>query len=337
MAKRAMVVTTINAPTPAVAELAARSADWPLVVVGDAKTPSDWAIKGARYLSLTEQLASTFTLAPLLPVNHYCRKNLGYLDAIAHGASVIAETDDDNFPEGWPTREPEPGPTLPVLDAHGWANVYRYFTDAEIWPRGLPLGEIRASLPSWEQLKPGARQVGVHQFLASGDPDVDAIYRLTVGRADHEFLDRSVVLERGTVVPFNSQSTIWSEAAFPLLYLPSFVSFRMTDIWRSFVAQVCLWAADLHVAYHGVGVRQERNAHDLQRDFLQEVVGYERNDEIFRVLSTLDLSRDPAEIGANLRACYLALLGIGVVQDVELALVDAWLADLAAIRAANGR
>jgi hypothetical protein len=27
----------------------------------------------------------------------------------------------------------------------------------------------------------------------------------------------------------------------PLLYLPSHCCFRMTDIWRSFIAQRCLW------------------------------------------------------------------------------------------------
>lgn len=328
-----MILTTINSPTKAVIELAENSSEWPLIVVGDKKTPRDWECDRTRYISANEQDQSRSALAKSLPWNHYCRKNLGYLAAIAQGATIIAETDDDNHPNGWPFKIPQEHIEAPLLTTNGWANVYSYFTDATIWPRGLPLAEIRRGLPGWHDLDFAVKKIGVHQFLAAGDPDVDAIYRLTVGRSDHEFMDRTIILDKGTMVPFNSQCTIWAEEAFPLLYLPSHVSFRMTDIWRSFVAQVCLWAVDSHVAYHGQGVYQERNAHDLQRDFLQEVVGYERNDEIYRVLMTLDLSSDITKTDDNLRECYGALHRIGIVNDSELDLVEAWLADLSAARA----
>lgn len=337
MTNQAVVVTTINGPTRPILELASRPGDWPLIVVGDAKTPPDWEVTGVHFFSIEDQLKSQYALASLLPQNHYCRKNLGYLKALSLGAAVIAETDDDNFPGGWPQEAPDALVEAPLLTVNGWANVYHYFTEANIWPRGLPLTEIRNSLPSWGELPVAARPVAVHQYLASGDPDVDAIYRLTVGREDHAFEDRSLVLDRGTIVPFNSQSTIWHEKAFPLLYLPSFVSFRMTDIWRSFVAQTCLWAAGLHVAYHGRGVHQERNVHDLHRDFLQEIVGYERNREILEVLSALELSPSLNDMGDNLKQCYLALQGIEVVNDQELQLVEAWLRDVKTIREERNR
>lgn len=327
-----MILTTINPPTKAVLTLAENSEKWPLIVVGDKKTPADWHVPGTRYISADDQETSTSLLAKLLPWNHYCRKNLGYLAAIAQGATMIAETDDDNHPTGWPYSVPDEQLNARLLSANGWANIYSYFTDAVIWPRGLPLTQIHRELPDWDELNFSTQKIGVHQFLAAGDPDVDAIYRLTVGRSDHEFLDRTVILDKGTMVPFNSQCTIWIEEAFPLLYLPSHVSFRMTDIWRSFVAQICLWATGSHVAYHGLGVYQERNEHDLQRDFLQEVVGYERNDEIYKVLMNIDLSSEPAKTGDNLRKCYEALLSIGIVNDAELKLVDSWLADLTALR-----
>lgn len=335
MNRQAMVLTTINAPTPAVLELASRSHDWPLVVVGDAKTPANWHVPDTKFMSMAEQQASPGRLAASLPLNHYCRKNLGYLTAISNGATILAETDDDNFPEGWPYETPVEHLEAPVLSTDGWANVYFYFTESKIWPRGLPLGEIVGDLPRWENLPTAGRKIGVHQFLAAGDPDVDAIYRLTVGRDDHKFFDRSLILDKGTAVPFNSQCTIWFEEAFPLMYLPSNVSFRMTDIWRSFIAQICLWAMDSHVAYHGRGVYQERNAHDLHRDFLQEMVGYERNDEIFQTLSALELDSDPVNAGKNLKTCYRALRKIDIVDDAELAMVDDWLSDLEAIK--NGQ
>ena len=332
MTHTAMVVTTINAPTRPMLDLASRSEDWPLIVVGDAKTPNDWNADGARFFPIQDQLESRYELAGLLPQNHYCRKNLGYLEAMSRGATVIAETDDDNYPGGWPHKAPDVFVEAPLLSVNGWANVYHYFTEAVIWPRGLPLTEIRKSLPAWDELSVARKPVAVHQYLAAGDPDVDAIYRLTIGRDDHSFIDRSLIVDYGTVVPFNSQSTIWLQEAFPLLYLPSFVSFRMTDIWRSFVAQICLWAAGLHVAYHGQGVYQERNAHDLHRDFLQEVVGYERNQEILDVLRALELTSGVVAMGDNLRKCYRALRSIGIVDDDELQLVEAWLRDVATLR-----
>ena len=48
---------------------------------------------------MVDQLNSEFTIANLLPKNHYTRKNLGYLYAIKNGADAIIDTDDDNFPD----------------------------------------------------------------------------------------------------------------------------------------------------------------------------------------------------------------------------------------------
>ena len=70
-----------------------------------------------------------------------------------------------------------------------------------------------------------------------------------------------------TWCPFNSQSTWWFPVAYPLMYLPSRVSFRMTDIWRGFVAQRCLWELGKGIVFHAAEVVQRRNPHALLRDF----------------------------------------------------------------------
>jgi hypothetical protein len=57
----------------------------------------------------------------------------------------------------------------------------------------------------------------------------------------HFLPNRRVALGAGAWSPFNSQNTAWYPKAYPLLYLPSYCSFRMTDIWRSFVAQRIAW------------------------------------------------------------------------------------------------
>jgi hypothetical protein len=137
-----------------------------------------------------------------------------------------------------------------------------------------------------------------------------------------------VALRRGVWCPFNSQSTWWFPEAYPLMYLPSYCSFRMTDIWRSFVAQRCLWELEGVVVFHPSGVVQDRNQHNLLRDFSDEIPGYLGNDRIRRCLDGLPLKGGASEAGPNVRRCYEALAQEGFVPNKELPLVGAWLADL---------
>jgi hypothetical protein len=271
-------------------------------------------------------------LAELLPVDHYSRKNLGYLAAIARGTSLIFDTDDDNAPlPHWRPR----GVQADARKIHhsGWVNVYRWFSSAFIWPRGIPL----ECLQECESAKVDAASVGVvecpiQQGLVNGSPDVDAVWRLVFG---HEFgFDeaQSVWLAPGSWCPFNSQSTWWFRTSFPLLYLPSFVSFRVTDIWRSFVAQRCLWELGYGVAFHSPESFQDRNAHNLLRDFEQEVPAYLHNNRIISILERAQLSSDASRIGDNLHRCYAALVTAGIMPAHEMPLVEAWLLDVDSCR-----
>jgi STELLO glycosyltransferase-like protein len=328
------VVTTIQAPTPSMVRLAGFLAaeSMPLVVVGDRKGPARFELSGAELFTLAQQEALPFELARLAPVGHYSRKNLGYLVAISRGAPCLYETDDDNAPlDGWRPR------TLRVTGARSargdrWVNVYQLFSDELVWPRGLPLDRIRGG---------GAPEVGdaglavdapVQQGLADGAPDVDAIWRLVLDRDVRFRPGAPVALEPGTWCPFNSQTTWWWPEAYPLLYLPSHCSFRMTDIWRSFVAQRCLWAMGRRLVFHGPEVVQERNDHRLTRDFEDEVPGYLGNDAIVARLESLSLPAGAAALPDNVRRCYEELVRGGYVGAAELPLVDAWLRDVAAAR-----
>ena len=324
------VVTTIQKPTPAIESLAARLRGLgELVIVGDKKGPFAYEVEGVRFLPLDRQLQSEFTLAQKLPVGHYARKNVGYLDAIARGATCLYETDDDNAPlDSWALREPVVA-ARPVRQ-QGWLNVYRCFSDELVWPRGLPLDSIAASNGEIALAADFAQvRAPIQQGLANGSPDVDAVWRLVMDRPlDFEAGRPSVQLPPGCWCPFNSQSTWWWPEAFPLLYLPSYCSFRMTDIWRSFVAQRCLWELGLGLVFHAAEVVQERNEHDLMRDFNDEVPGYQRNRELARVLEATALQPGEAAVAANLRRCYEVLVEAGFFDRAELELVDAWCADL---------
>lgn len=327
MKNRWVVITTINSPTKAIGHISGLCGDgWSAVVVGDTKTPKDWAAASIEFLSVAAQGEMFREFSGMVPYRHYSRKNLGYLYAIAKGADLILETDDDNLPYPSFGKDINPKVTGRLVGADGWVNVYKYFTDALIWPRGLPLGSIHSSgdvlTPKTEAVCP------VQQFLADTDPDVDAIYRLIFkGPVDFDPGAEPVILSKGAWVPFNSQNTIFFKEAFPLLYLPCFVSFRMTDIWRSFVAAQALWVHGLNLSFHASTVMQERNAHDLMRDFADEVPGYLNNDRISKVLSSAASvieSKGPSSIAETARALWKSLITDGLIPKEEERVVDAW-------------
>ncbi len=323
-----IVITTINPPTEAVRKIASTCADWTFLVVGDKKTPAAWQYPGVSFLAAEEQLGMG-RFAAECPFNHYARKNVGYLWAAARGAETIAETDDDNIPYDSFLQGIGREVTGRPVRKKGWENVYTHFTEDRIWPRGFPLELITESLAHRSELgEARAYDCPVQQYLADGDPDVDAVYRLTTV-AETKFHANTVVLEPGTYCPFNSQNTIFWREAFPLLYLPAYVSFRMTDIWRSFVAEACLYAMGKAIAFREATVFQERNQHSLIKDFRDEVPGYLNNVRIVEILSGLSLAPDPKETGKNVLLCYEALVRADIVPAKELPLLQLWLAELA--------
>ena len=315
-----IVITTINPPTKAIRRISELSeSGWRCVVVGDRKTPSDWSAPGIDYLSYEQQLVQFGDLARDIPANHYCRKNLGYLYAIQQGADVILETDDDNIPGPSFGKDVSIEVTGQRLGGARWVNVYKHFSDGLIWPRGNPLDTIHdGGCLSIDQLTVSAP---IQQFLADGDPDVDAIYRLLFKQPLFFKQRDPVLLERGTWCSFNSQNTLFFREAFPALYLPCHVSFRMTDIWRSFVAQAALWTEDKRIAFRSATVVQERNEHNLMKDFRDEVDGYLRNDEIAKSLQLLDA----APMDEFVLTAWKELHRIGVATSNEVRLAEAWM------------
>lgn len=335
----AVVVTTINAPNPVLRAIAhgATGAGWSFLVIGDTKSPKDFDLPGADYYSVERQIEVGGKFAKLCPTRHYARKNIGYLFAIGAGVPLILETDDDNIPrENWFRRPRESRVTAPRLagESVGWVNAYRYFSESFIWPRGLPLDVIRADLPAAYESLPVEENVHcpIQQGLADENPDVDALYRLLFPLPQNFRRDRRLVLGPGAWCPFNSQNTCWWPEAYPLLYLPAHCSFRMTDIWRSFVAQRIGWANGWNLLFHEPDVWQERNEHDLMRDFADEVPGYLHNRAMGKALAELDIHPGADAMPDNLRRCYRTLVDRGWVGAEEMPLLDAWLEDLAAVR-----
>ena len=326
--KIAVIVTTISAPNRALRAIAEEAGQrgWHFICIGDSKTPADFSLEGCDYYDVDRQRELGFRFAELCPLRHYARKNIGYLVALRDGASIIVETDDDNFPRTgfWGARQRRQ--SVPSLREAGWVNAYRYFSSALIWPRGLPLDVVSQEPPPFDSLTSGETDCPIQQGLADENPDVDAIYRLLLPLPQNFRADRRLALGSGSWCPFNSQNTTWWRDAFPLLYLPAYCSFRMTDIWRSFVAQRLAWGEGWNLLFHEATVYQERNEHNLMKDFADEVPGYLRNREIGEALAGLDLPPTSPML-ENLKTCYRKLIEIGAVEATEMDLVEAWAED----------
>jgi len=316
-----IVITSIFLPTEAI-EKFAKLKDWKVIVVGDKKTAADWSYPSVTYLSPEGQQEVANKFSGLLPWNSYTRKNIGYLYAISQGARVIYESDDDNIPlDNW-VNEPEFCTDAELLSDATFVNIYSYFTDKKVWPRGIPL---RCVLDAENLTASAAKnlKVGVWQFLADEDPDVDAIYRLTNNTPIYFNWREPLVLDQGTCCPFNSQNTYFRKEVFPLLYLPSTVTFRFTDILRGLVAQPVLWAAGYHLGFAGATVLQKRNPHDYLKDFESEIPCYLQADRVVQIAK--DAVSTERSIAENLLSVYRALSVQGIVSEKELDILSCWL------------
>lgn len=329
--KKSLIITSIaNDQHPILQRFAgeckARSIDF--IVIGDSKSPAQFQLEGCDFWSIQRQQMLSFELAGITPTRHYSRKNLGYLLAIQNGCTELMETDDDNLPKPDFWNTPLKQVNGHIFENKGWVNVYHYFTKNFIWPRGFPLEELQKKQSELSSLQQKTVECPIQQGLADDNPDVDAIYRLTYPLPIQFEINANLALGRNAWSPFNSQNTYWFREAFALLYLPSFCSFRMTDIWRSYVAQRIAWECNWSILYHSPTVWQERNDHNLMKDFEDEIPGYSNNFRICAELQKLELKSGKENIYDNLISCYQKLIELQVIGKEEMPLLKAWIKDI---------
>jgi len=329
--RTSVIVTSISKPNKVLHSIAKGCGDNGLrfVVVGDISSPEDFHIDNCSFYSLEKQEDLDLKYPGLCPVRHYARKNIGYLIEMLSGAEIIIDTDDDNFPYDSFWNDKNRVLKVPIIETQGWVNIYRYFTDELIWPRGLPLNTINNPVEPYDALSLKTVDCPIQQGLADSNPDVDAVFRLINPSKSIAFdKTKRLALSKGAWCPFNSQNTVWWRDAFPLLYLPSYCSFRMTDIIRSFVAQRIAWENEWSILFHGPTVWQERNEHDLIKDFQDEIPGYLFNEKMCIELEKLMIKKGPEHLTSNLRTCYEKLAEINIVDRKEIELVETWIGDI---------
>lgn len=329
-----IVITSIFEPSEAITSFAGMTGHT-TIVAGDNKTPANWNHPNTEYLSVEKQQSIGRHLNKVLPYNHYCRKMIGYLYAMQNNASCIIDTDDDNHPkQNWQFPEAE-GMFDCIQGDKGFINIYQLYTDQKIWPRGLPLKKIKQKQNLEAFIGKTNCKVGIWQGLVDGDPDVDAIYRLTDDTPCY-FNERApVVLAPGTISPFNSQNTLYCKELFELLYLPAHVTFRFTDILRGLIAQPIMWQEGYQLGFTEATVVQKRNEHDYFKDFLSEIPVFRYADDVIDITTGAVVAGQ--SISDNLMNVYHALCKKDIVPAQELEILEAWLLDVQEINAVNSK
>src|SRR3989338_633326 len=99
--KKIIVTTTINPPTEAILKFCEKK-EWEMVVVGDRKTPHEAYEKLCKeypqvtYLDPEFQEKKYKELSDGIGWNSIQRRSIGFVEAYAMGAELLATVDDDN-------------------------------------------------------------------------------------------------------------------------------------------------------------------------------------------------------------------------------------------------
>jgi hypothetical protein len=364
--KFAAVVTTIAAePTRAILELAKARPDIQVIVIADRKSPGSWASipPNIKYVTVSQQ-EQEYDGAFQPPWNHFGRKNIGYLEALKTGACFIWDFDDDNILldnhhgvlsedslRQWAKHSVEvSAPAARGQDvATRWVNLMPIMGNTEfIWPRGSPLEPVQqrsmflprlqalqacanaaAQSPSCIPIGPDCRCLGLLSTLAQGNPDLDAIQRLTAPAPVHfsRELGSMISLAGGSTMSHNAQATLISRTAIMFGMLPMTVHGRVSDIWRAIILNRLCELYGVAVAVTSGTVIHIRNKHSYLADLDAEQPLYAQANVLADVLAAWQ-PRNREQLGATMVELYDMLYVRGVVQAADVDYQRRWVGAL---------
>ncbi len=276
--KKAIVTTTINPPTEATIKFAQKCAQgWEFIIIGDTKTPHpayralEQQYPGVIYIDPDQQEQQHKTLSDSIGWRSIQRRNIGFVEAYRRGADIVATVDDDNIPyEHWGKNllvgtEVEIDLYEPAQEVFDPLSVTKA---NHLWHRGFPIQLLQGRLQN-KHLGKTKRHVLVQADLWEGDPDIDALARLTF-RPEVEYKDITHPYGGTTISPFNSQNTFLHRSVLPYYAVLPHVG-RMDDIWGGYIMQRHFPQS---VVYNTASVYQARNPQDLIMNLEKEILGY---------------------------------------------------------------
>lgn len=325
MIKKCIVITTINNPTNSILKHI-DNCDYDVIIVGDTKTPSSYKKLNCIFLDIQKQENLYPELSQLIPLNHYSRKNIGYLYAIQNSYDIIYETDDDTEPyNNFDYFTNYIKKYSFVSDSNKlWINYYKYFTNKFIWPRGYPLSQINRKdnlIESISNLKPS-----IICGLIDNDPDVDSIFRLIFTNKIIDWKkNNAIIIDNKNVCVFNTQNTFWvDKTILQCLLLPTSVSQRYCDILRSIIVNYIFRSIDKYIAISSPNAIQYRNYHNLIVDFSDEFDMFIKNETIQEQISTINTNNS---IVPMIKSIYNNLCTHKIITQQDIAVLDTWLSE----------
>ncbi len=262
-----IATTTINRPTKAL-KLFAKNQNCKLIVALDKKSKK-FNLKNAIVLSTNYQEKKWPKLSKLVGWNCIQRRNFAILEAFDRGAETIALIDDDNIPyKNWfkniyvnkKIKCKEVKTNKKIFDPVGYTN------HPNLWHRGMPL-----ELVNNRQYITGRKYLikpDIQANFWNGDPDIDAVCRM-IFKPECNFKKNLFPFFSKKISPFNSQNTLITRKVIKDYFLFPHIG-RMDDIWASFYVT----SKKYRVLYNEPTVYQQRNVHNLIKDFKDEYIGY---------------------------------------------------------------
>jgi hypothetical protein len=307
--RKAIVTTTINSPTEATKKFCeiARNKGWTFVIVGDTKTPHEEYEKlqklyypSVLYLDPDFQDILCPELSKVIGWKTIQRRNVGFVYAYrVLKADIVATVDDDNIPyEDWGDdcyvgQEIEVDCYQPRL---GFVcDPLSVTNQSHLWHRGYPINWLDHR--ETEYIGKIRRKVLIQADFWDGDPDIDAIARLTqkpIVKFNHT---KPFAFERKgciTLSPFNSQNTFLDRSIIPYYAVLPYVG-RMDDIWGGYITQYYFKDS---IIYNRASVYQDRNKQDLIKNLENEIIGYRNTFDFIGDVLKADIGKvvgDPKE------------------------------------------
>lgn len=321
---KCVIITTINKPTETIIKHI-NNTEYDVIIVGDNKTPDDYKKINCIYLDIPSQKKLFPELCELLPYNHYCRKNLGYLYAIKKGYKIIYETDDDNIPyDNFDNILQYNNIQMITEQNNVWINIFKYFTNnAYIWPRGFPLSLLKNN--SNYLIQDTDKIPSIINGLVENDPDVDALFRIICNHQSGIQWNKNecVLINNTNVCVFNTQNTFWlNPELFISLLIPCSVSFRYCDILRGIINNIILKKTNNYMMYSSPNVIQNRNEHNLMSDFKSEYEMYIHNEKILNFIEN-DIG-NITSVKELLFLIYHNLLVNNVITQKDIDILNKW-------------
>ena len=243
-----------------------------------------------------------------------------------------------------------------------------------IWPRGYPLEDIQkmecqldvtycttttTTTTTHQAAYQYDDQIGIYQLISSEYLDVDTLYRFSHGDPKIEESNRAtttttsfgstliqdstttssdttiVAVPPNTFAPINAQMTIFKKASMWSLLLPSTTSNRVSDIWRSYIAQTLgkqygMVASFMKLPFHDV-TNNRLDGTSLSNDIHSELVLYEKSGALIEYLKNWKYVGGGRTFEGSMERLYVDLYEHGIIEWTDVELAQQWLNALISI------